>query len=134
MPVSCLALAAVLRDPPTAMKGVHAMPSTWDVIREKLLTAAGKLKKNKVFDIAVEQLLDEIPIVGGFASKYWSTLGGDDAEKALVGQPLNEQTATLAGEAAVKAAQPLSRNGYKVQITKTAVKRAVMRAAGLRTV
>jgi len=30
------------------------------------------------------------------------------AEKALVGQPLNEQTATLAGEAAVKAAQPLA--------------------------
>jgi len=59
----------------------------------------------------------------------------NDAEKALVGQPLKtRQTATLAGEAAVKAAQPLSRNGYKVQITKTAVKRAVMRAAGLRTV
>jgi len=54
--------------------------------------------------------------------------------RRLVGQPLNEQTATLAGEAAVRAAQPLSRNGYKVQITKTAVKRAVMRAAGLRTV
>ena len=70
-------------------------------------------------------------VLGAVAPVPWRS---DDAEKALVGQPLNEQTATVAGEAAVKAAQPLSRNGYKVQITKTAVKRAVMRAAGLRTV
>ena len=70
-------------------------------------------------------------VLGAVAPVPWRS---EDAEKALVGQPLNEQTATLAGAAAVKAAQPLSRNGYKVQITKTAVKRAVMRAAGLRTV
>ena len=59
------------------------MQETWNAVKEKLLTAAAKLKKNKVFDIAVEQLLDEIPVVGGFASKYWSTLGGEDAAKAL---------------------------------------------------
>jgi xanthine dehydrogenase YagS FAD-binding subunit len=70
-------------------------------------------------------------VLGAVAPVPWRS---EDAEKALVGQPLNEQTAIVAGEAAVKAAQPLSRNGYKVQITKTAVKRAVMRAAGLRTV
>jgi len=70
-------------------------------------------------------------VLGAVAPVPWRS---EDAEKALVGQPLNEQTATLAGAAAVKAAQPLSRNGYKVQITKTAVKRAVMRAAGLETV
>ena len=69
-------------------------------------------------------------VLGAVAPVPWRS---DDAEKALVGQPLNEQTAAVAGEAAVKAAQPLSRNGYKVQITRTAVKRAVMRAAGLRT-
>jgi xanthine dehydrogenase YagS FAD-binding subunit len=70
-------------------------------------------------------------VLGAVAPVPWRS---DAAEQALVGQPLNEQTATVAGEAAVKAAQPLSRNGYKVQITKTVVKRAVMRAAGLRTV
>jgi xanthine dehydrogenase YagS FAD-binding subunit len=70
-------------------------------------------------------------VLGAVAPVPWRS---DEAERALVGQPLNERTATVAGEAAVKAAQPLSRNGYKVQITKTAVKRAVMRAAGLRTV
>jgi len=40
----------------------------------------------------------------------------------------------VAGEAAVRAAKPMSGNAYKVQIAKTAVKRAVMRAAGLQTV
>ena len=56
------------------------------------------------------------------------------AEDALVGKPLNEQTAALAAEAAVSEAKPMSGNAYKVQIAKTAVKRAIMQAAGLRTV
>ena len=56
------------------------------------------------------------------------------AEEALAGKPLNEQTATLAGEAAVSDAKPMSGNAYKVQIAKTAVKRAIMQAAGLKTV
>jgi xanthine dehydrogenase YagS FAD-binding subunit len=56
-----------------------------------------------------------------------------DAERALAGKPLNEQTAAIAGDAAVQAAEPMSGNAYKIQITKTAVKRAVMRAAGLET-
>jgi xanthine dehydrogenase YagS FAD-binding subunit len=46
---------------------------------------------------------------------------------------VNEANAAAAAEAAVKAAQPLSRNGYKVQIAKTAVKRAVLQAAGIKT-
>ena len=54
----------------------------------------------------------------------------EDAERALIGKPLNEQTATEAAEAAVRAAQPLNRNGYKVQIARTSVKRAIMQAAG----
>jgi xanthine dehydrogenase YagS FAD-binding subunit len=70
-------------------------------------------------------------VLGAVAPVPWRS---EDAERALVGKPLNEQTATEAGEAAVRAAQPLTRNGYKVQIAKTAVKRAVMRAAGLTTV
>jgi len=57
-----------------------------------------------------------------------------DAERALAGKPLNEETATEAGEAAVRAAKPMSGNRYKVQIAKTAVKRAIMRAGGMKTV
>jgi len=68
-------------------------------------------------------------VLGAVAPVPWRS---DDAERALVGRPLNEATAAAAGEAAVRAAKPLSRNGYKVQIAKTAVKRAIMQAGGLK--
>jgi xanthine dehydrogenase YagS FAD-binding subunit len=70
-------------------------------------------------------------VLGAVAPVPWRST---DAEDALVGKPLNEATAVAAAEAAVKAAKPLSRNGYKVQITKTAVKRAIMQIAGLKPV
>ena len=70
-------------------------------------------------------------VLGAVAPVPWRS---EDAERALVGKPLNESTAADAAAAAVKGAQPLSRNGYKVQIAKTAVKRAILHAAGIKTV
>ena len=69
-------------------------------------------------------------VLGAVAPVPWRS---EDAERALVGKTLNEATAAAAAEAAVRGAQPLSRNGYKVQIAKTAVKRAILQAAGNRT-
>ena len=69
-------------------------------------------------------------VLGAVAPVPWRSR---PAEEALVGKPLNEQTAALAGEAAVSDAKPMSGNAYKVQITKTAVKRAIMNAAGIKT-
>lgn len=48
------------------------------------------------------------------------------AEDAIKGKPLNEETAAAAAEAAVTDAKPLSRNAYKIEITKTLVKRAIL--------
>jgi xanthine dehydrogenase YagS FAD-binding subunit len=56
----------------------------------------------------------------------------EDAERAIVGKPINEETATAAGEAAVAQARPLSMNAYKVPITRTAVKRVLLTVAGNR--
>ncbi len=67
-------------------------------------------------------------VLGAVAPVPWRS---EDAERALEGKPLNEQTAIEAGNAAVRAVQPMSRNGYKVQIAKTAVKRAILQAAGI---
>ena len=66
-------------------------------------------------------------VLGAVAPVPWRS---EDAERALAGKPLSEQTATEAADAAVRAAQPLNRNGYKVQIARTAVKRAILQAAG----
>ena len=69
-------------------------------------------------------------VLGAVAPVPWRSRA---AEEALAGKPLDEQTAALAGEAAVREARPMSGNAYKVQIAKTAVKRAILRAAGIAT-
>jgi xanthine dehydrogenase YagS FAD-binding subunit len=51
-----------------------------------------------------------------------------EAEQALEGKSLSEATAAAAGDAAVRNAKPLSQNGYKVQLTRAAVKRALLQA------
>ena len=52
------------------------------------------------------------------------------AEGVLNEQKLDAVLAAKAGEAAAEGATPLSQNAYKVQLIKTAVKRALL-AAGL---
>jgi xanthine dehydrogenase YagS FAD-binding subunit len=57
----------------------------------------------------------------------------DEAAAAINGREVNAETAEAAGEAAVATATPLSNNEYKVQLAKVAVKRVLLRAAGLET-
>jgi xanthine dehydrogenase YagS FAD-binding subunit len=52
------------------------------------------------------------------------------AEQALNGQALNDASIDKAAEAAVSGAKPLSKNGYKVQLARVAVKRALLAASG----
>jgi xanthine dehydrogenase YagS FAD-binding subunit len=54
------------------------------------------------------------------------------AAQFLAGKSITPETAEKAGEAAVQAAKPLSGNGYKVQLAKVAVKRALLAAAGVK--
>ena len=51
-----------------------------------------------------------------------------EAETALAGKTITEETALEAGKAAVSPARPLSQNGYKVQLARVAVKRALLAA------
>lgn len=66
-------------------------------------------------------------VMGHVAPTPWVSL---DAAEALVGRAVDERSAQAAGDAAVLRATPLSENDYKVQIARTAVKRAILRAAG----
>ncbi|HWR14059.1 MAG TPA: xanthine dehydrogenase family protein subunit M [Terriglobales bacterium] len=65
-------------------------------------------------------------VLGAVAPVPWIS---QEAAQALVGKQLNEQTADAAAQAAVSIAKPLSRNAYKVQLTRVAVKRALLQAA-----
>ncbi len=52
------------------------------------------------------------------------------AEAVLTGKPITEQIARAAGKAAMEGAQPLSMNGYKVQLFPVAIYRTILLAAG----
>ena len=48
----------------------------------------------------------------------------------MIGQSLNDDTAGMVADAAVSQATPLSMNDYKVQLARTAVKRALLKSVG----
>lgn len=66
-------------------------------------------------------------ILGQVAPIPWRA---KEAEAFLKGKKLDEGVAAKAGEAAVQGAKALSRNRYKIQLARTAVKRALLDAAG----
>jgi xanthine dehydrogenase YagS FAD-binding subunit len=66
-------------------------------------------------------------VLGQVAPVPWPS---PEAEQALSGKAVNAGTAGDAGKAALSKATPLSKNGYKVQLARVAVKRAVLLAAG----
>jgi xanthine dehydrogenase YagS FAD-binding subunit len=69
-------------------------------------------------------------VLGQAAPTPWMSR---EAIEAIVGRPINPQTAEAAGQAAISVATPLAHNEYKVQLAKVAVKRALLLAAGLET-
>jgi len=70
-------------------------------------------------------------VMGAVAPVPWRVPA---AEQVLAGKTITEASATEAASAAVAGATPMSQNSYKVQVARTAVKRAILRAAGIQTV
>ncbi len=67
-------------------------------------------------------------VMGAVAPVPWRVPA---AERVLVGRSLSEATALEAATAAVAGARAMSGNAYKIQIARTAVKRAILRAGEL---
>ena len=67
-------------------------------------------------------------VLGGVAHKPWRS---QEAEAALTGRPVSEESFRRAAEAALKDARPLAHNVYKVELGKRAIVRALMRASRL---
>jgi xanthine dehydrogenase YagS FAD-binding subunit len=68
-------------------------------------------------------------VMGAVAPVPWRVPA---AERVLAGKSITEAVAVEAAAAALAGAKPMTGNAYKIQIAKTAVKRAVLKAAGLR--
>ena len=70
-------------------------------------------------------------VLGAVAPIPWRSL---PAEQVLKGKRIDEAVAWQAAEAALADAKPMSHNGYKVQVAKTALRRAIMKATGAKVV
>lgn len=68
-------------------------------------------------------------VLGGVAPIPWRL---PEVEKLLAGQRITEALATKAGETAVVGARPLSKNAYKVPLTKALVRRTIWELASRR--
>jgi xanthine dehydrogenase YagS FAD-binding subunit len=78
------------------------------------------------FELKGGMASDARVVLGHVAPVPWSAPG---AAKALMGAKVDAASAAKCGEAASQGAKPLSKNGYKIQLVKAAVKRAVLAAA-----
>jgi xanthine dehydrogenase YagS FAD-binding subunit len=117
-----------------------------EIVTEILIPSAAVSQKNATYEIREKQALDwplatasvALKMSGSKVSSARIVMGhvaptpwpASAAEKFLVGKSIDEASAEKAGEEAVQGAQPLSQNGYKVQLAKVAVKRALLAAAG----
>lgn len=70
-------------------------------------------------------------VLGAVAPIPWRSPA---AEQVLRGKRIDEAVAWQAAEAALADAKPMTHNGYKVQVAKTALRRAIMKATGAKVV
>jgi xanthine dehydrogenase YagS FAD-binding subunit len=64
-------------------------------------------------------------VLGGVAPIPWRL---PEVERMLTGQKIDETLAARAGEQAIAGARALSKNGYKIPLTKSVVRRAILEA------
>lgn len=93
-----------------------------------------KFTLRKPIDFAIVSVATAVTVSDGVCSDARIAVGAvapgvhraTAAEEFLRGRPLDEESAAQAGELAVTGARPLSRNGYKVEIARTLVARALL--------
>jgi xanthine dehydrogenase YagS FAD-binding subunit len=106
-----------------------------DPQRTGIRVAAYEIRQKYTFDWPLASAAVALVMDGGTVRTARIVLGhvapvpwiAPEAEQALAGRPLNEETAAAAAEAAVAKATPLAHNGYKVQLARVAVKRALLK-------
>lgn len=81
-------------------------------------SVAIKLRRNRVRSARV--------VLGHVAPVPWPS---SEASTALKNKQINEETAQAIGNVAVKEARSLGQNGYKIQLSRVAVKRAILNSA-----
>jgi xanthine dehydrogenase YagS FAD-binding subunit len=105
------------------------IPSTWAGAQFYF----EKVRDRAVWDFALVNVATAMVISGGTIQRIRLAVNGVAAhpvrltavEAAVVGKPRNEETAEMAGQLAIRGAEPLQYNGYKVPLLRNLVKRAI---------
>jgi xanthine dehydrogenase YagS FAD-binding subunit len=110
------------------------IPSTWAGAQFYF----EKVRDRKAWDFALVNVASAMTTSGSTIERMRLAVNGVAAhpvrlkavEAAVLGKPRNEETAELAGQLAVRGAQPLQHNGYKVPLMRNLVKRTIRGVAG----
>lgn len=97
-----------------------------------------KFALRRPIDFAIVSVAVAAVVVDGVCSDVRIALGAvapgpvraTAAEEFLRGKPINVETASIAASLALDGAKPLSKNGYKISIATTLVKRALLDETG----
>lgn len=108
---------------------------------EGRLSAAYEVRQGEGPDQPLAAAAATFEVLGGIVQQACVVLGqvapvpwrSAEAEAAMIGKPISESTAEHAAVEALAGATPLKDNEYKVHLAQVAVKRAILRAAGLDT-
>lgn len=113
-------ITEILLPPPGGLKVAHSEIRQKDAFDWPLAVAAAAL------NMSGSTVQSARIVMGYVAPTPWISA---DAEQAMAGKPVSEDTAQAAAQAALQDAKPLSHNAYKVQLARVAVKRAILKAA-----
>lgn len=113
------------------------IPSTWAGARFYF----EKVRDRQVWDFPLVNVASAIKADGGRITEARLAVGAVAArplrlravEQALAGRPLNDDTATMAGEMAIDGAFALRHNAYKIPLMRNLVRRAVRGGSSVAT-
>ena len=105
------------------------IPATWAGARFYF----EKVRDRQVWDFPLVNVASAIKADGNRIAEARIAVGAvaatplrlEAVERAIAGRPMNEETATMAGEMAIAGAVPLRHNAYKVPLMRNLVRRAV---------
>jgi xanthine dehydrogenase YagS FAD-binding subunit len=107
---------------------IFAKHSYYLKVRDRASYAFALVAVAAALDIDGGRIRQARVVLGGVAHMPWRSR---DAEAALSGNALSEETFRQAADAALKEARPLAHNAWKVELGKRAIVRALMRAGRL---
>jgi len=105
------------------------IPSTWAGTQFYF----EKVRDRQVWDFPLVNVASAAVVSGGTIQRMRIAVNGvaarplrlTEVEAAVAGKPRNEATASMAAELAIRGAEPLRYNGYKIPLMRNLVKRAI---------